>query len=489
MVQLGYPRRSLRKLITLDILGSLKHALLDLESLTRLSPFLPISQRPPDPLQNDPTINQRSDHAIGTSNYIAQSKASFLCTIMLCITTELAITLTRPLRAPISHLASSLARNITSRLILSLATSDNKPKKDFNMDKLTRETHELHLINPENERSAAENIKLLAQLTALVSAELTKKGKAIFDPGGKSVCIYTGASCTIWTWRQHFISLQKLDNTMINGIASGVKVQGIGVIRFTILDKDDNTIDIIIRDALYVPNAPMCLLCPHQLALKTGKEGDGVNALAQHGVLTIRGFKSIVQYDRHNNLPIFRTHVPNPKAFDSTTATSVIPVPEGDEPPLPAIEEEYPNKRLKRNKKTLLQFHLRCGHLHMTKIQKLAKDGLLPKSISECDIPFCDSCSIEKQTRKPIPHIAEGHLDNDHLKPGDEVSYNQFESSVSGLKAQNLGRATTKRYTCGSVFVDHASRFVFLQLHHSTGAAESLQGKHNFERLATGSGV
>jgi hypothetical protein len=39
------------------------------------------------------------------------------------------------------------------------------------------------------------------------------------------------------------------------------------------------------------------------------------------------------------------------------------------------------------------------------------------------------------------------------------------------------------------VFVDHASRFVFLKLYHSTGAAEALQGKHNFERLATGSGV
>jgi hypothetical protein len=102
---------------------------------------------------------------------------------------------------------------------------------------------------------------------------------------------------------------------------------------------------------------------------------------------------------------------------------------------------------------------------------------------------FCDSCSIEKQARKPIPHIAESHLDNDHLKPGDKVSYGQFESSLSGLKSQNLEKATTKRYTCGSVFVDHSSRYVFLQLHHSTGATEALQGKHNFKRLTKGSGV
>jgi hypothetical protein len=192
---------------------------------------------------------------------------------------------------------------------------------------------------------------------------------------------------------------------------------------------------------------------------------------------------------KHQNLPIFRAHVPNPKAFASTTATSVVHVPEGDEPQTPAIEEEDPNKRLTRNQKTLLRFHHRCGHLYMAKLQTLAKDGLLPKSISECGIPFCDSCSIGKQKRKSIPHIAEGHLDDDHLKPGDEVSYDQFESSVSGLKSQNLGRATTKRYTCGSVFVDHTRRFVCLQLHHRTGAAEALQGKYNFKRLATGSGV
>jgi uncharacterized protein with von Willebrand factor type A (vWA) domain len=50
-------------------------------------------------------------------------------------------------------------------------TSDNTPKKDFEMDKLTQATHELHLLDPENKRSAAENTKLLAHLTAQVSAE------------------------------------------------------------------------------------------------------------------------------------------------------------------------------------------------------------------------------------------------------------------------------------------------------------------------------
>jgi hypothetical protein len=133
----GYHRAKL----SLDILVSLKHALLGLESLIRLIPFLPKSRRPPDPLQHDPTIHQRADHAIRTANHIAQSTASFLCTIMLHIITQLAITLTYPLQAPVNHLTFFLACKIASRLTPAPETSDNAPKKDFDMDKLTQATH------------------------------------------------------------------------------------------------------------------------------------------------------------------------------------------------------------------------------------------------------------------------------------------------------------------------------------------------------------
>jgi hypothetical protein len=90
-------------------LGFFKHTISGLDSWIRLSPFLLQSRRPTDPLQHNPTTNQRFDHAIHTANHIAQSTASFLFTIMLRITTQLAKTLTHPLRGPINHLAFSLA--------------------------------------------------------------------------------------------------------------------------------------------------------------------------------------------------------------------------------------------------------------------------------------------------------------------------------------------------------------------------------------------
>jgi hypothetical protein len=49
---------------------------------------------------------------------------------------------------------------------------------------LTQAVHELHTIEPQHERSSDKNAKLLAYLTALISADIKNKGKAVFDPGG-----------------------------------------------------------------------------------------------------------------------------------------------------------------------------------------------------------------------------------------------------------------------------------------------------------------
>jgi hypothetical protein len=400
------------------------------ESWTRLNPFSPQCRRPPDPLNRLPAIFQQTKYATRNVNYIIQSTASFLCTHTLRITTTVLTLLTRPLRSKVGRLISFTACAILCRLPQNPTTdaiANNQPKY-FDLNKLTQAVHELHIIEPQHERSSDENAKLLAYLTALISADIKNKGKAVFDPGGEYVCVDTGASSTIWNFLKDFISLEKIDNLMINGIASGLKVEGVGVLKFTIMDTEENTLDVIIRDALYVPNAPMCLLCPHQLAHQTGKEGDGFNSLAHHGILTIEGFSSIIQYDRHNNLPIFRTQLPHPKAFDLSTAPAVPAialVSEGEnvEHGVPEVEEEYKSQRLSKNQKTLLRYHRRCGHLHMEKLQQLAKDGILPKCIADCEVTFCDSCQVGKQHLKRVPHIAQGHLDTYHLKPGDEVSY------------------------------------------------------------------
>jgi hypothetical protein len=51
----------------------------------------------------------------------------------------------------------------------------------------------------------------------------------------------------------------------------------------------------------------------------------------------------------------------------------------------------------------------------MEKLKQLSKDGILPKYIADCVVPFCDSYQVGKQHRKRVPHISQGHLDTDHL--------------------------------------------------------------------------
>jgi hypothetical protein len=78
-------------------------------------------------------------------------------------------------------------------------------------------------------------------------------------------------------------------------------------LRWSIRDDNNNDIDIYIKDSLYVPSAPMGLLCPQQIAQQTGRSGDGFTAFASHGLLTFEGFTKSIRYDSKSRLPIMST--------------------------------------------------------------------------------------------------------------------------------------------------------------------------------------
>jgi hypothetical protein len=105
-----------------------------------------------------------------------------------------------------------------------------------------------------------------------------------FDSDTERICIDTGASACLSTRRDNFISLRHLEDIKINGIASGLKVAGIGVLKWSIRDDNNAEIDLYIKDALYVPDAPMGLLCPQQIAQQTRLKGDGFLALDDCGI-------------------------------------------------------------------------------------------------------------------------------------------------------------------------------------------------------------
>jgi hypothetical protein len=82
-----------------------------------------------------------------------------------------------------------------------------------------------------------------------------------------------------------------VSNLQINGIGTGLPIEGIGILKWSLRDDLNNKIDLFIKDALYVHSAPMGLLCPQQIAQQTRMPLNGFISAAQHGVLTFNGFK------------------------------------------------------------------------------------------------------------------------------------------------------------------------------------------------------
>lgn len=64
-----------------------------------------------------------------------------------------------------------------------------------------------------------------------------------------------------------------------------------------------------------------------------------------------------------------------------------------------------------------------------------------------------------------------------------------MESGHPGFIPTWKGRPTTRKYQCASVYADHASEYINLTLHESTGAQEALQGKARLERFSAEHGV
>jgi hypothetical protein len=70
----------------------------------------------------------------------------------------------------------------------------------------------------------------------------------------------------------------------------------------------------------------------------------------------------------------------------------------------------------------LLLKHQQMGHLHMSKIQQLMKDGAFGPHltlIANCDPPLWKACLHGKQWKRPINSSTLESLDNAHLQLGD----------------------------------------------------------------------
>jgi hypothetical protein len=138
----------------------------------------------------------------------------------------------------------------------------------------------------------------------------------------------------------------------------------------------------------------------------------------------------------------------------------------------------------------LMQWHVRFGHIPMSRIQSLDAEGVLPKRLSICRVPICAGCMYGKLTRQPWKTKgATSHIAAKATQAGECVSVNQMISTVPSLIAQMKGIPTWSRYQIATVFVDHYSDYTFVHFQSSATSIETTQAKHEYERHAAGAGL
>ena len=165
------------------------------------------------------------------------------------------------------------------------------------------------------------------------------------------------------------------------------------------------------------------------------------------------------------------------------------------------------NWNLRPEQQELLLWHSRLGHINMDWVQTLLDKtksnhlkGIIQPSnnkCSHCQKPKCEACQYGKQkhrnpplnTTKSRPEL-EGAISRDAAIPGHRVSCDILMSSTRGCLPHTFSKEQPDfQYTCGSLFVDHASRFVHIAPQFITTVAETISSKHKFKEYLDDYGV
>ena len=88
-----------------------------------------------------------------------------------------------------------------------------------------------------------------------------------FDSDSFIIGVDNQASCCMTNKKSHFITpIERLPHQRVKGIGGLVQAKGRGTIRWKVEDDDGRVHTFDIPNSLYVPDLPICLLCPQHWA-------------------------------------------------------------------------------------------------------------------------------------------------------------------------------------------------------------------------------
>ena len=134
--------------------------------------------------------------------------------------------------------------------------------------------------------------------------------------------------------------------------------------------------------------------------------------------------------------------------------------------------------------------HNRFQHISFSKLQEMARQGILPWRLAHCKIPSCSTCLYGKATKRVWrSKLGKQRQEKKALKPGEVISVDQMVSPVRGLIAQMVGFLMRQHYKYATVFVDQSSHMEFVYLQKTCSAEETIKAKRAFEQYAENRGV
>jgi hypothetical protein len=323
------------------------------------------------------------------------------------------------------------------------------------------------------------------------------------------IVIDTGASNSITPIASDFVDgiLNKADLQSLKQVNGTTPVCGQGEVNWDIEDVE-GTRRRINTDAYYVPDAGIRLFSP-QVYINANKnssmqiDSDGILFTLQCG--TILRFP----FNQSNNLPFMLTET-SLRSRKSTHITSSISTLSSKSIFTSLIDRSVFNRdnfNLNPSQQELLKWHCRWCHCDLNRVRMIlskphqpkgsASRGELVRQIvtpsengaSSCDSFFCTACQYAKQKRKTPDSLSktsvtalEGVLSEGSLNPGDKVSCDQYMSPSKGRLQHTRGQESSlKQYVGGTIFIDHATNFLFNNHQVNLTAASTVESKHECE--------
>ena len=387
-------------------------------------------------------------------------------------------------------------------------------------ERLDRLMH--HVSVPTKNTKHTVSINLEQSLNSIISCA----GKWFFPAADESVfnsigtgldaplVVDSGASCCITPHREDFTSYGT-SKVKVKDLSGVNRVAGEGMINWKVLDSYGAEYTIKLK-AYHMPGASVRLLSPQSLYTSI-KGSDGHQDATKYTMYipSVDGDITLEATYGRANLPLLQMSSPtDTRCLWSRTFA----FPAGDQTSWAHGIASARNQNLTAAQKEVLLWHFKLSHAGMSSIHNLCRqkrtakvdtvDELMQYRTSNflpckhkpqnnaCDGLICASCVASKSKRRSPtnrPSTSRGPemtLKQDHLNPGDCVSCDHYISPIPGRAIAVSGHSSSAHgYNCGTIYVDHATGFVFVRHQTSTSAQETIRSKMLLEREARDVGV